>query len=171
MKIDEVTPNNRRQAFEVRAGDRVYTFPYARLDTRPTPDDRIAEVCVDPELGNEAFTYRLGSGVEDSVHIEQVLDYNGDPGYLRDLFTYKLKLEANRVVEESGLSKREMIRRLGTSASQFYRLLDPTNRRTSIGQLLTLFHIVGYDVGFVLTPLRRREGGAADRPSVVRSRR
>lgn len=150
MKILEVAANNRKKAFEVRTREGEYTFPYARLDTPPTPENRVADVFVDRELGSEAFTYRLASGDEDSVHVDQVLDYNGDPAYLTELFTYRLTLEAEKAVEESGLSKREIIRRLGTSASQFYRLLDPTNSRKSIGQLLTLLHILGYDVGFTL---------------------
>ncbi len=52
-------------------------------------------------------------------------------------------------VDESGLSKRELIRRLGTSASQFYRLLDPAYPGKSLGQLLALLHIVDRDVKVV----------------------
>jgi hypothetical protein len=37
---------------------------------------------VDDELGREAFTYTLESGREGTVHVEQVLDYHRDPGYL-----------------------------------------------------------------------------------------
>jgi hypothetical protein len=34
---------------------------------------------VDPELGREAFTFRLASGAEGSVPIDAVLEYNEDP--------------------------------------------------------------------------------------------
>jgi hypothetical protein len=55
------------------------------------------------------------------------LEYNRDPNYLRDLMLYKLTIEAQRRIAGSPLSKREIIRRLGTSTTQLYRLLDQTN--------------------------------------------
>ncbi len=84
-------------------------------------------VAVDPELGREAFTYVLKSGREGSVHMEQILDYNEDPTYIRDAILYKLTIEAQKRIRRSALSKREIIRRLGTSATQFYRLIDQKN--------------------------------------------
>ena len=92
----------------------------------------------------------LESGKEGTVHIEQVLEYNQDPGYLRELLLYKLTLEARRQIEESPLSKREIIRRLGTSATQLYRLLDQTNYRKSVDQLLSLLHVLDCDVDLVI---------------------
>ncbi len=73
------------------------------------------EVFVDKELGREGFTYVLRSRNEGTVHIEQVLEYNRDPGYSRDLLLYKLTLEAQEHIAASPLSKREIIRRLGGS--------------------------------------------------------
>ena len=95
---------------------------------------------VDKELGRESFTYMLESGKEGTVHIEQVLEYNQDPSYLRDALLYKLTIEVQKRVKASPLSKREIIRRLGTSATQLYRLLDQTNYRKSVDQLLSLLH-------------------------------
>ncbi|MGB3941492.1 MAG: hypothetical protein WBK96_08375 [Candidatus Manganitrophaceae bacterium] len=46
----------------------------------------------------------------------------------------------------SSLSKREIILRLGTSATQFYRLLDTTNYRKSVDQL----HVLDCDVDLVV---------------------
>ncbi len=105
---------------------------------------------VDPELGREGFTYTLRSGREGTVHIEQVLENNQDPAYLRDALLYKLTLEAQKRVEASGLSKRAMVRRLGTSATQLYRLLDQKNYRKSVDQLLALLHILDCDVDLVV---------------------
>ena len=156
MRIRKVTANNRRRAFELEVGERELDYPYARLKLKPSPKDRIEEVWVDPELGNEAFTFRLASGKEDSVHVDQVLEYNEDPSYLSDLLLYKLTLEAQEKVAESPLSKREIIRRLGTSASQFYRLLDQTNYKKSAGQMLALLHILGCDVDFVVKKRRSK---------------
>ena len=149
VKISLVRANNRRKAFELQAGEDSYSMPYARLRLEPTSSDMVREVFVDPECGNEAFTYRLESGREDSVHLDAVLDYNRDPDYMRRLLTYRLTLEAREAVEESGLSKRELVRRLRTSPSQLYRLLDPTNDGKAVGQLLALLHLVGREVSIV----------------------
>jgi hypothetical protein len=105
---------------------------------------------VDDELGREGFTYVLASGKEGSVHIDHVLEYNQDPAYMRDLLLYKLTVEVQERVEASPLSKRELIRRLGTSATQFYRLLDQTNYRKSVDQLLSLLQILDCDVHLVV---------------------
>jgi hypothetical protein len=48
------------------------------------------------------------------------------------------------------LSRREIIRRLGTSATQSYRLLDQTNYRKSIDQLLSLLHVLDCDVHLIV---------------------
>ncbi len=45
---------------------------------------------------------------------------------------YKLTIWAQEEVEKSDLSTRELIRWLGTSPAQFYRLLDQTNYRKSM---------------------------------------
>jgi hypothetical protein len=150
MKIKTVVPNNRKRAFEIGTSRRMFLFPYVKAHPTPTAADPIAEVFVDGELGREAFTYRLSAGQEGSVHIDQVLEYNQDPGYLRDLLLYRLTVEARRRVEESGLSRREIIRRLGTSPAQFYRLLDPTNRRKSVDKVLFLLHVLDCDVELVV---------------------
>jgi hypothetical protein len=86
------------------------------------------------------------------VHLDVVLEYNQDPALLNDLLLYRLTAQAREAVEGSGLSKREMIRRLGTSASQFYRLLDPTYYGKSMGQMLALLRILGKEVDLVVRP-------------------
>ena len=138
MKIKKVTQNNHRKAFEVATYRKQYLFPYAKLDVRPSRDDPVRQVHVDKELGSEAFTYVLESGTEGTVHIDHVLEYNRDPRYMRDLLLYKLTLAAQERVDTGSLSKRELMRRLGTSPAQFYRLLDQTNYTKSIDQLMAL---------------------------------
>jgi len=91
---------------------------------------------VDKELGNEAVTYILASGAEGTVHIDHALEYNQDPGMLAELLAHKLTVEAGRRAERSGLSRRELARRLHTSVPQLYRLLDrPTRARASVSSL------------------------------------
>jgi hypothetical protein len=151
MKIKKVIQNNRRRAFEVLTYREQYLFPYARLEVQPSRENPVTRVYVDKELGNEAFTYELESGYEGTVHIDHVLEYNGDPHYMRDFLLYKLTLAAQERVKSSSLSKRELIRRLGTSAAQFYRLLDQTNYKKSIDQLLALLHILDCEVDLVVS--------------------
>jgi hypothetical protein len=150
MKVRRVSANNRRRAFEVNAGKRTLFFPYAV--SRPTPSvrDKVVSVAVDPELGNEGFTYVLESGGEGTVHVDHVLEYNKDPGYLADMLLYKLTLDAQRELEKSPLSTRELIRRLGTSPAQFYRLLDPTYYKKSIRQMLSLLYLLDREVQVVI---------------------
>ena len=150
MKIRSVRQNNRKHAFEVTTWRHHLMFPYAKADPTPTAADPPVDVRVDDELGHEGFTYRLASGREGSVHVEQVLDYNEDPSYLRDLLLYRLTIEAHKCLAESPLSKREIIRRLGTSPAQFYRLLDPTNCRKSVDKVLLLLNVLGCEVDLVV---------------------
>jgi hypothetical protein len=150
MKIRSVRANNRRKAFEVRLGSRVLPYPYARTDPQPSATDSVREIIPDDEVGREAFWYVLSSGARGYVHAEQVLDYNQDPSYMRDQLLYRLTLEAQRRVKDSPLSTREIIRRLGTSAAQFYRLLDQTNYRKSLDQLLSLLQVLDCDVEVVV---------------------
>ena len=163
MKIKRVTANNRRKAFEVTTARGDHLFPYAQLSVAPlvvpSRDNPIVTVYVDKELAREAFTYELADGAEGSVHIDHVLHYNRDPRYLRDQLLYKLTLEARQRVDASGLSKREMIRRLGTSATQFYRLLDATNTTKSLDQMMKLLHVLDCDVDLVVKPPRRSPKG------------
>jgi hypothetical protein len=103
-------------------------------------------VYIDRELGVEAFTYVFESGSEGTVHIDSVLDYNSDPMYIADLILYKLTLEAQTRVDESTISRNELIRRLRTSPSQFARLLDQTNYRKSFRQLVALLALLDCEV-------------------------
>ena len=84
------------------------------------------------------------------MHVEEVLEHNHDPDYLRDLILYQLTLEAQKAINATPLARREIIRRLGTSPSQLYRLLDQTNYRKSVDQLLRLLKVLGCEVEFVV---------------------
>jgi hypothetical protein len=150
VRIRCVTFNNRKKGFEVRTSKTAFWFPYAKLETPSAPNDPVIRAGVDAELGKEGFTYVLSSGKEGTVHIDQVLEYNQDPDYLRDQLLYRLTLEAQKRVARSRLSRREIIRRLVTSATQFYRLLDQTNYRKSIDQPLCLLHVLDCDVDLVV---------------------
>lgn len=150
MKINKVVPNNRKKAFEVYTRGKSFVFPYAVVRPTLTKADKVVEAGVDEEMGKEGFAYRLESGEGGAVHIDHVLEYNKDPSYMADMLLYKLTLWAQEATKNSGLSTRELIRRLGTSPAQFYRLLDQKNYRKSIRQLLTLLHILNCEIDVVL---------------------
>jgi hypothetical protein len=150
MKIRWVKYNNRKKLFEVGVSAKQLVLPYAKTDPHPTPLDPLTRAFVDTDLGREGFTYELRSGRSGTVHVEQILEYNQDPTYLRDLLLYRLTLEAQNRVKTSPLSKREIIRRLGTSAAQLYRLLDQKNYSKSVDQLLSLLQVLECDVDLVV---------------------
>jgi hypothetical protein len=150
MKIRSVKMNNKRKMFEIKTSSRRYVFPFGKSSPAPTSDNPVKQLRVDKEIDSEGFTYELTSGETGTVHIEQVLEYNNDPNYQRDQLLYKLTLEAQRRVAESPLAKREIIRRLGTSATQFYRLLDQTNYSKSVDQLVSLLQILDCEVDLLV---------------------
>lgn len=150
MKIRSVRANNRKRAFELVAASKRLSFPYSKAEPAPTQENPVVRVFPDDEAAREAFTYALESGHTGTVHMEQVLEYHRDPKYLRDLLLYRLTLEAQKRIEASQLSKREIVRRLGTSAAQLYRLLDQSNYRKSVDQLLSLLQVLDCDVDLVV---------------------
>ena len=152
MKVRSVRVNNRRKAFEVRTSSGRLLLPFAKVEPKPTAADPVERAYVDKEIASEGFTYVLRSGREGTAHIEQVLEYNRDPDHLRDQLLYNLTLEAQKRVKSSPLSRRELIRRLGTSATQFYRLLDQKNYRKSVDQLVSLLQVLDCDVRLVVRP-------------------
>ena len=150
MKVTSVTANNRKRAFEVKTRRGQWLFPYSKAEPEPTTSDPLVELYIDPELGREGFTYLLASGAEGSVLVDHVLDYNEEPGYMRDLLLHNLTVEALERIEASPLSKREIIRRLGTSPAQFYRLTDPTNYRKSVDKMLALLQVLDCEVEVIV---------------------
>lgn len=150
MKIKAVEWNGRRRAFKIAAGSCEWDYPAAMLKLKPTRRDPIVSVVPDAELGNEGFTYELKSGREETVLMDQVLEYHRDPEYLREMLLYKLTVEAERVFRESGLTKRGFARRLKTSPTHLYRLLDTSFKGKTIDQMVRLLAIMGRKVDLVM---------------------
>jgi hypothetical protein len=156
VKLKKVIANNRKHVFEVHTQRQTWVFPYAKAEPSPSPNDRIVEVYVDPELGREGFTYQLESGAEGSVPFDAVLEYNEDPSYMAELTLYRLTLEAKERFDASALSAREVARLLDTSPAQLYRLLDPTNYAKSVKQLISLLYVLGAQVELEVRSRPRR---------------
>jgi hypothetical protein len=152
MKIRGVRNHPRRRAFEVRTARGGFTFPYDRCIPQPRVGDAVKALSIDDDTGRETFSYTLESGKTGVVHIEKVLDHNEEPAYMHQALLYRLTLDAVAKLKASPLSKREVVRRLGTSPSQLYRLLDPTNSRKSVDRMLGLLRVLGCDVDIVVRP-------------------
>jgi hypothetical protein len=150
VRIDSVKANNHKRVFELELGGKKYPFPYARAEVVPTADDRIVSMEIDRETACEGFVYVLASGAEGYVHGEQALDYNRDPDYMRNLLLFRLTMEAQKRLKGSGLSKREIIRRLDTSPAQFYRLIDQTNYSKTVDSMLTLLRVLDCEIEVIV---------------------
>jgi hypothetical protein len=150
VKVGRVTVNTRERAFHVRLGRTTFRFPFVKTDPVPTANDPVVRVSADPELANQGFSFVLASGKEGSVLADQVLEYNQDPRLLRKLTLHELTAHALEALERSRLSRRELIRRLETSPSQFYRLIDPTNYQKTVDQMLALLNVLGCEVEFTV---------------------
>lgn len=146
MKIQRVTHNNHRKAFEVFCRNHSWHYPYSRLQIQPAKGNVISDIYIDTGSDKRSFTYVLQSGDAGTVHIDHVLDYNHAPTGLRMRILDTLTNEARKRIEDSQLSKREIVRRLGTSASQLYRIVDPDNQRKSIDQVLLLLEVLDCNV-------------------------
>ena len=149
MKIHSVRHNNRKKVFEVGTSTKTLVFPFSKASPTPTTKDAITELSVDQEAGREELTYVLRFGRTGTVHVEQVLEDNQDPT-TSAIPVVPVNARSAERVAESPLSKREIVRRLGTSAAQLYRLLDQTNYRKSVDQLLALLQVLNCDVDLVV---------------------
>lgn len=150
MKVKRVFGNNRKKAFVVETNKGVYEFPYSQLSLKPSKSDSLARVAPERAIGSEGFTYVLQSGASDTVHIDHVLRYAQDADYLREELIFKLTIEAKRLISELHFTKREVARRMKTSPSQLYRLLDPTFYGKTLDQMVSLLHCLGHRVDLVL---------------------
>jgi len=149
-KIKKVCVRPEQQCFEIATSKAAYTFPFSRLMEDVGPGNTVVKAFVDPELASEAITYFLEDGTEGALHLDSVLEVNEDPEYMKNLLIYNMTVSAIECVDQCGLSKREIARRLKSSPAQLYRLLDTANYSKSINQLLMLFHICGATVDFVV---------------------
>lgn len=144
--IQSASLDNRKRAFVLTTERGTFSYPYVKCDPPPTPADPVTEFSIDDELAREGLTYLLASGQEGFVLVDMALDYNREPRYMRDMLLHQLTVDAVKALAASGLSKREVLRRLGTSPAQLYRLLDPADYRKSVDKMLELLSVLGCHV-------------------------
>ncbi|MBI4406212.1 MAG: hypothetical protein HY537_18780 [Deltaproteobacteria bacterium] len=148
MKIKSVQANNHRKCFEIETVRGSLTLPYSKAAVVPTAKNRVVEAYVDKELGSEWITYRLESGADGSVPCDAFLEYNRDPEYLTKMLLHRLTVDALEKVKGAKLSRRELARRLKTSPTHLYRLLDPANYSKTIDQMVKLLSVLGYEFDY-----------------------
>jgi hypothetical protein len=148
LKIRSVRADPRRRAFAVTTAHDTYELPWSQLDVVPSHADPVVHAAPDPETGREAFTYRLASGAEDSVLLDQVLWFASDPDVRHEHLLHELTCSAIDSFAASGRTKRSVARQLRTSLAQIARILDPANRRKSIDQLVRFHAAVGRTIDF-----------------------
>ncbi|HET9300243.1 MAG TPA: hypothetical protein VFO11_09870 [Candidatus Polarisedimenticolaceae bacterium] len=150
LNIRHVRPNERKRIFEIEIEDRTLAFPYVRADPRPTRKDRVWSVTVHTNIAHRGFSYVLASGRRGMVQLDRVFEYNEDPSFLKDLLLYRLTLEAKRRMAASDLSSADILRRLKTSPTQLSRILDASNYRTSLDQVVSLLQALDCEIDVVV---------------------
>jgi len=60
-----------------------------------------------------------------------------------------MTIVAQENIKQSGLRKREIIRRMGVTPTQFYRLMDQKNVRKTVDQMMRLLSALDYRVDFI----------------------
>ena len=146
MKILRASANNKKKCFIVETRKGVYEYPFSRLRKRPTATDGLVDVSIDQDAGREAISYRLLSGKMDTLHIDEVLHFNEDRGYLREQLLYDLTIKAQELLKNDQIPKRELARQLKTSPIQLYRLLDQTYYGKTIDQMIRLLNALNCHV-------------------------
>lgn len=141
----------RKKCFTISLSNKkTYSLPFSWIESevRPTVENKIIKAYIDPELANQCLTYVLSSDPNDEhpIHIDNFLYYNKEPHFMRDMCLYQLSCEAKDLFKKSDLSKNEITRRLKTSPSQLSRLLDQTNYKKSVDEMLRLISVLGYTV-------------------------
>jgi len=64
----------------------------------------IVDFWIDDDFGGDAFSFQLENGKSGTVHIDHILEYNRDPGYMTELLLYKLTVEAKKYVDSTQLN-------------------------------------------------------------------
>ncbi len=146
MKIKRVLAHEKKKAFIVQAGAKSYEVPFSSFSTAPTKRDPLIFVTVDADLGGLGFTFRLRSGREQTMLLEQVLDMHHDPEVARKRTLYELTCLAQDTAQRSKLTKRALSRRLSCTPTHLYRLLDQTFYGKTIDQMVKLLSVLGVEL-------------------------
>ena len=85
---------------------------------------------------------------------------------------WDIALQITALRKESGLSQKELARRVGTSQQQISRLESPSYEGHSLSMLRRVAEVLGATVNVRIQPKRQpRQAAVAERRSIYRSRR
>jgi DNA-binding phage protein len=146
MKIRRVLAHEKKRAFIVQAGAKSYEVPFSTFTVAPSKRDPLISVSVDRELGGLGFSFRLKSGKQETMLLEQVLEMHHDPEVARKRALYDLTCLAQDTARRSKLTKRAIARRLGCAPTHLYRLLDQTFYGKTIDQMVKLLSVLGVEL-------------------------
>ncbi len=152
MKVRSVKANNRARRLELTTARGTRHFPYAQLRPAPTAGNRLKTVFVDRELAREGVTYCLEDGTEQSVLLDEVLFFNQEPEFMRELLVRRASAIAAKLLEETPLSIRGVARLLGTNSAQIKRLADPNTTANHLENVLALLHVLDAEIEVRVTP-------------------
>ena len=152
MKVKSVKANNRARRLELTCASGTHHFPYAQLRPAPSASNPLVEVFVDAELAREGVTYRLRDGAEQSLLLDEVLFFNQEPEYMRELIVREASALAGRLLSETPLSGRAIARQLGTTSAQIKRLADPNQTTNRLENVLALLHVLDARIELRVVP-------------------
>ncbi len=136
----------RARAFVIHLGQRKLRYPFALLDPKPSTRDRFVRYYRDETVGQAALWYVLQSGRQGYLSAEQVLTFYREPSDSKGYVLWTLTTAAIEHMKHTGLSRRQILRRLHTSSAQLDRILDASNVRKSVDGVLALLEVLGYEV-------------------------
>ena len=154
-RITYVYANYRSRSLVVHLGQHKLLYPFALLDPQPSAWDRYVRYYVDERAGPSAVHYVLESGSQGRLTAEQVLDFHREPAQLKTRVLETLTMAASERIQNTGLSKRQIFKRLRTSRAQLDRILDPSNVRKSVDSVLAVLEVLGYEVEVTVRQKRR----------------
>ena len=124
-KIKSVEVNNRKKIIVVETSKGEMNLPFSKLNKSPLKENRIVEIFPDKELKNEAITYILEDGTEETIHVDIFLSFNKDPDYIKELALYEMTVQLKKQKSQLQIPVSELARRLNTSRSQVHRFVGP----------------------------------------------
>jgi hypothetical protein len=141
-KFKKVEFNNKKRVFKLSYNSGlVVECPYAALGIK----EKVVEAAPDKEVGGHSFYFILENGKQDYVPFDQPLYISNNPDYMRQELMFELTMNILSIIEDVGISKRELARSLKTSVTQINRLLDQTNYNKDLSRLIQIASLLNYD--------------------------
>ena len=143
--------NSRARVLVLQFDGRKLNYPFALLNPRPSLWDYLVRSYKD-ESHDQAIGYELKSGKRGILTLDQLRSYFREPSNLKQQVLLELTFAAMEGLDETELSGHQIVRRLHTSASQLYRIMDPHTLHKSVDGLLALLEVLGYNVEVTTRP-------------------